>query len=172
MPATSATIGVPQTRNAGTLHGADPGEYVFDVKFRKGGKVTLRAAYVQYGATAAQQATPAAATPDTPVTLKDADGKILFLAPSAVILSVTRKGQHPAGSAPVIPPVQPGIRRIDPDAEAARLAEERKQATEAAQPHCRFCEATAPIPLMRAAEGWQCLDGIDCFGRQGGVTDG
>jgi hypothetical protein len=58
----------------------------------------------------------------------------------------------------------PGMRRIDPDAEVTRLAEERKRATEAAKPHCRFCEATRT--LMWTAEGWQCMDGIDCYGRQ------
>lgn len=59
-------------------------------------------------------------------------------------------------------------RRIDIDAEAARLAEERKAATEAALPRCKHCQATAPVPLMRAPDGgWQCYDGIDCWGRQG-----
>lgn len=63
---------------------------------------------------------------------------------------------------------EPGsIRRIDPDAEAARLAEERKRATEADARWCRFCHARAPVPLTRTADGWQCLDGIDCLGRQG-----
>jgi hypothetical protein len=58
------------------------------------------------------------------------------------------------------------MRRVDPDAEAARLAEERKRATEAAEPRCRFCKATAPVWLTRTIEGWQCGDGIDCYGRQ------
>ena len=60
------------------------------------------------------------------------------------------------------------IRDVDPDAEAARLAEERKRATEATAIHCRFCGETARRRLMRPAEGWQCLDGIDCHGLQGG----
>ena len=64
---------------------------------------------------------------------------------------------------------EPGsIRPIDPDAEAARLAGERKRATEAAAIHCRFCGETARRRLMLTAEGWECLDGIDCLGRQGG----
>jgi hypothetical protein len=65
------------------------------------------------------------------------------------------------------------IRPIDPDAEAARLAEERKRATERADAQwCRFCHARPPVPLMRTADGWQCLDGIDCHGRQSERSDG
>lgn len=78
----------------------EPAEHVFEVRFRdKGGKTTIRAAYAQHGATAAHAATASAVHPDTPVVLKDADNKIVFLAPSSVILSVTRKGKHPAGTA-------------------------------------------------------------------------
>ena len=64
-------------------------------------------------------------------------------------------------------PERGSIRHINPDAEAARLAEERKRATDADARWCRFCRARAPIPLMRTADGWQCFDGIDCLGRQG-----
>ena len=67
-------------------------------------------------------------------------------------------------------PEAPGMRRINPDAEAARLAEERKRATEAAAIHCRFCGETARRRLMWRVDGdWQCLDGIDCDARQRGV---
>ena len=86
------------TVNAGFAPGDAP-EHVFEIKFRKGGKTSVRAAYAQHGATAAHAATPGAATADTPVVLKDADNKIVFLAPTSVIQSVTRAGRHPAGAA-------------------------------------------------------------------------
>jgi hypothetical protein len=68
--------------------------------------------------------------------------------------------------------VSPGsARRIDPDAEAARLAEARKQAGEPFScQHCaaRPCPETPGIVLARSpAGGWECTDMIDCFGRQG-----
>jgi hypothetical protein len=74
-------------------------EYAWDIRFRKSGKTTIRAAYVQHGTSSAERAVAAVATPDTPVVLKDAAHQIVFLAPSSVILSVTRRGRHPAGSA-------------------------------------------------------------------------
>lgn len=59
------------------------------------------------------------------------------------------------------------IRRIDIDAEAARLAEERRRATEAAAIQCRFCGETARRLLKWTAEGWQCLGDVDCPGPAG-----
>ena len=66
-------------------------------------------------------------------------------------------------------PEAPGMRRIDLDAEAARLAEERKRATEAAAIACRFCGETAQRRLMWTSAGWRCLDGTACDDRQAGV---
>ncbi len=54
------------------------------------------------------------------------------------------------------------MRRIDLDAEAARLAAERKQATEAAAIRCRFCGETAGRWLKWTRAGWECLDSAGC----------
>jgi hypothetical protein len=48
------------------------------------------------------------------------------------------------------------LRPVDPDAEADRLTAERV---------CHHC-GTASSPLMATRDGWQCMDGLDCFRRQ------
>lgn len=60
------------------------------------------------------------------------------------------------------------MRRVNLDAEAARLAAERKQATEAAAIRCRFCGETAQRRLKWTRAGWECLDSAGCAARRDG----
>lgn len=58
------------------------------------------------------------------------------------------------------------VQPVNPDAEAARLAAERKRATKAEALNCRHCGGLER--LTRTPEGWECEDRPGCVKRQGG----
>lgn len=67
---------------------------------------------------------------------------------------------------PVTAVPEPSLAAVG-EAEAGQgLAEQpRPAATRPDPPCCRFC-GHSDVPLMATKAGVQCLDGIDCYGRQ------